>query len=155
MNKFLIIFLTILFLAAGFILFANFFGKQIVVKNPTVLINGQKLNLIIAKTDKEKQIGLSNHNNLPENEGMLFPFKQPGLYPFWMKNMQFPIDIIYIKDNKITTIYRNVPVPTNKQSPPVYMPKTVSDTVLEINANLSKKYNFKMGDKVTYENFSS
>jgi uncharacterized protein len=122
-------------------------------KKPTVTINDQVFNLEIAKTDVGKQIGLSAKEKLDENAGMLFPFETPSYYSFWMKDMKFPIDIIFIKDSRIVTIHKNAKPPANpNDSPPIYNPTEPADTVLEINAGLSEKYNFKEGDVVTFEN---
>ena len=84
---------------------------------------------------------------------MLFPFEKADYYSFWMKNMKFPIDIIYINKNHIVTIHQNIKPPkTKEESLPIYKPEDPSDTVLEINAGLSEKYKFKKGDTVKTEN---
>lgn len=122
-------------------------------KTPTATINNQAFNLKVAKTNEEKQTGLSNLSSLPQDQGMIFPFGKPDYYSFWMRDMKFPIDIIYIKENKIVTIYENLQPPKTKgETPPIYRPDEPSDTVLEINAGLSKKYNFKKGDAVKIQN---
>src|SRR5690349_13147805 len=64
-------------------------------KQNEVTINNEKFEVTVAKTDQEKQIGLSNTKNLPQNHGMLFLFDHPDFYAFWMNQMNFPIDIIY------------------------------------------------------------
>lgn len=113
-------------------------------KTPQVAINNHVFNLEIAKTDKEQEIGLSKYKNIPQNFGMLFPFEKPGYYSFWMKNMKFPIDIIFIRNNKIVTIFKNASPPkSNNEFLPIYRTQKLSDTVLEINTGLSDKYNFQ------------
>lgn len=115
----------------------------------SITINGKTFVVDVAKTNKQKEKGLAIYDTLPLDKGMVFIFKYPDYYAFWMKDMKFPIDIIYIKQNKITDIYKNVPTPTGKgEKLPIIRPKEKSDTVLEINANLSDKYNFKIGDLV-------
>src|SRR4030067_3857506 len=135
--------LVLLFLAGiGFFLLPKLGYNIIPPKKPIAIIKNQKIELLVVRSQKEKEIGLSSHKNLPNNQGMLFPFDKPGYYSFWMKNMKFPIDIIYINDNKIVTIYENAKVPIVSQgNPPIYNPTSPADTVLEINAGLSKKYN--------------
>lgn len=113
-------------------------------KTPQIAINNHVFNLEIAKTDKEREIGLSKYKNIPQNFGMLFPFEKPDYYSFWMKNMKFPIDIIFIRNNKIVTIFKNASPPkSNNEFLPIYRTQKLSDTVLEINAGLSDKYNFQ------------
>ncbi len=122
-------------------------------KTPTATINNQKFTLLIAKTAQEKEIGLSEKTSLPQDTGMLFSFGQSDYYSFWMKNMKIPIDIIYINKNKIVTMYENLQPPKSQdESLPILKPDEPSDTVLEINAGLSKKYSFKKGDTVKLDN---
>ncbi|OGH09594.1 MAG: hypothetical protein A2152_03825 [Candidatus Levybacteria bacterium RBG_16_35_6] len=156
LSKVVVAILVLLFLAGiGFFLLPKLGYNIIPPEKPIAVIKNQKIELFIARSQKDKEIGLSSYKNLPNNQGMLFPFGKPGYYSFWMKNMKFPIDIIYLNNNKVVTIYENVKVPTASEgSPPIYNPTAPSDTVLEINAGLSKKYNLKTGDTITYENFS-
>ena len=122
-------------------------------KSPTAKINNHEFKLQIAKTAIEKEIGLSKYKNLVKDEGMLFTFEKPDYYSFWMKQMKFPIDIIYIKDGKIVTIYKNVSPPKKAaEGLLIYKPKIPSSMVLEINAGLSSKYNLKEGDRVNLDN---
>lgn len=118
-------------------------------KIPYVSINNHIFNLELAKTEKEREIGLAKYSNIQNDFGMLFVFEKSGNYSFWMKDMKFPIDIIFIRNGKIVAIFNNVPPPTSNSSQlPIYKPEKISDTVLEINAGLSKKYNFKENDAV-------
>lgn len=122
-------------------------------KIPTANINNHTFNLEIAKTPKEKETGLSAKKTLEKNSGMLFPFEKPGYYAFWMKNMKFSIDIIYIRNGRIVTIHKNVKPPINaNENPTIYNSSEPADTVLEINAGLAQKYNIKEGDIVKIEN---
>lgn len=126
----------------------TFFGKK-----TTVTIDKQIFSVIVAKSDSDKEKGLSVKSSIGQNEGMLFPFAKEGYYAFWMKDMKFPIDIIFVNKNRIITIYQNVPAPKSpSESLSLYKPEMPIDTVLEINAGLSKKYNFKKGDEVKIQN---
>lgn len=122
-------------------------------KKPTATIDGHTYNLLIAKTAKEKEIGLSQTQKLDKDSAMLFPFDKAGYYSFWMKDMKFPIDIIFINTDKIVTIHQNVQPPkTQNETLPIFQPKSPSDKVLEINAGQSAQYNFKEGDTVNFAN---
>lgn len=144
MNRFLFILIPILVLLILGTVFYNLYQSSL----PTAQIRDHKFSLLTAKSNKDKQIGLSKHKKLEDNKGMIFVFDKPGLYPFWMKDMKFPIDIIYINQNKIVTIYKNLP----KDNLRIYSPTQSADKVLEINANLSKKYGFNVDDTVTFKN---
>lgn len=118
-------------------------------KTSTATLNNHTFNLYIAKTNKEKEIGLSNRDSLPQDYGMLFPFNYEGNYPFWMKNMRFPLDIIYIDKNKVVEVFTNAQPPkTTNGNITILGPTGNADTVLEINAGLSDKYNIKKGTDV-------
>jgi uncharacterized membrane protein (UPF0127 family) len=141
------LFIFAILLLTSFFIFLNFQYKD--AKTPKAVVNNYSFHLEIAKTQKEKEIGLSKYNNIANDFGMLFPFEKADYYAFWMKDMKFPIDIIFIRNNKIVTIFKNVPAPkSNNQSPPIYKPSELSDTVLEINAGLSEKYNFQKNQVV-------
>ena len=141
--------LVFLIISVIFIIISASFNLFVQNKKPIATINNKTFILDVAKTDEEKTIGLAKYDKLPQNMGMLFPFQVQDYYHFWMKDMKFPIDIIYIKDNKIVDIFTNCPRPlTPDENLKIYTPKTKSNFVLEINANLSKTYNFKIGDTI-------
>ena len=56
-------------------------------------------NIEIADTGKKREQGLSGKNNIGGDYGMLFIFEKPGFYAFWMKDMNFAIDIIWLDEN--------------------------------------------------------
>jgi len=153
MMKKVLIIVGIILLALIIVIAVKYIDNNTNIGRPTATINDQSFNLYVAKTPKDKEIGLSKYESLPENYGMLFPFDKAAIHSFWMKNMKFPIDIIFIKDRTIVTIHKNVPNPSvQNTSLPIYMPKTPAKLVLEINAGLSEKYNFQEGDTVIIKN---
>jgi len=155
-NKILVILIVIVIFFGIAYYFSNFFINLTATKTARATINGHSITLLIARTEKEKEIGLSSRKNLPKDEGMIFPFATPGNYPFWMKDMKFSIDIIYLRDQKIVTILKNVKPPSSLiGNPPIYTPSAPSDTVIEINAGLSDTYKLKTGEKINYENFGN
>lgn len=122
-------------------------------RNPTATINKHTFNLYVAKNPKDKKIGLSKYSNIPQNFGMIFLFDKPDFYSFWMKDMKFPIDILFIKDDKIVTIYQNVSPPKGQNEGLLtYKSKSPVDKVLEINSGLSQRYNIREGDLVKLKN---
>lgn len=105
------------------------------------------LRVSVADTDAKRQQGLSGVTSLDAEEGMLFVFDKTGDYLFWMKDMNFPIDIFWIdEDFKIVHIEENVK--------PEYYPARYGSTeparlVLETNAFFAKTFNIKVGDRVS------
>lgn len=115
--------------------------------NTTVKINGVSISAEIANTPKTRTSGLSNRERLAEDSGMLFIFDNSGYHTFWMKDMNFPIDIIWIHDNRIVDITENIP-PEKDNKLTIYKPSKPVKFVLEVNAGFSEKNNFKVGDTV-------
>jgi hypothetical protein len=116
-------------------------------KPPFTIINGHLFSLYLAKTPNEREVGLAEFNKIENNQGMLFLFNKPDYYSFWMKNMHFPIDIIFISNNKIVDIFKKVPVSKNNNLP-IYTTRQKADKVLEINAGLSDKYHIDINSIV-------
>lgn len=96
----------------------------------TVEIGDKRYRLEIAKTDDERQIGLSNRSSLCETCAMAFVFDSPGRYGFWMKDMRFPLDIVWLIGGRAVHIERRVPA----DSQAVFIPDQQADLVLELNA---------------------
>lgn len=118
-----------------------------------VTVNDASFQVELAETEAEKQIGLSDTENLSENEGMLFLFDEPGFYSFWMRNMNFPIDIIFINGDRVTTVISNALPPSETGgSLPTFQPTEESDKVLEVNAGIAKKYNITEGSIIDINN---
>src|SRR3989304_6446445 len=86
----------VLIIAVSFFLF--FFNKA--TAPAQVVIAGTTINVEIAQTEAEREQGLSGHKPLADDEGMLFIFDKPGYHGFWMKDMLFSIDIIWISADK-------------------------------------------------------
>src|SRR4030042_2564613 len=95
--KYLFLILLIIF-TAGFWIFQNN-GKNYSSNFKTAQINGQKIFVEIADTPEKRSQGLSGRDNLSQNQGMLFIFNQPAIPSFWMKDMNFPLDFIWINNN--------------------------------------------------------
>lgn len=134
-----------------FIAFSKYFFHKDFFANGTnaskVSINNHSINFLVARDEKTKQKGLSGMNTIAEDEGMAFPFSNADYYAFWMKGMAFPIDMVFMHNKRIVTIFENVPNPRlPSDTLPVYKPYEPSDLVLELHAGESKKLGIKQGD---------
>lgn len=124
------------------ILFILSFNKKIEAVN----LAGQNIKVELATTIEEQHIGLSDRENLREDAGMLFVFSKAEQHHFWMKDMKFAIDIIWIdEDLNVVYIKENA---TPQDFPNTYGPDVACKYVLEVNAGFVEKYNLKVGDKV-------
>jgi uncharacterized membrane protein (UPF0127 family) len=113
-----------------------------------VMIRGHVINVEVANTPESRAKGLSDRDKLGSNDGMLFVMHEKRYHTFWMNGMKFPIDIIWIRDNKIIDLTKNVPIPTDPKDIPVYRPKTEVDKVLEVTAGYIDANNIAIGDEV-------
>lgn len=112
----------------------------------TVVVNGETFTVSLADTPEKQTKGLSGKRSLPTDQGMLFVFPEAGTPSFWMKEMQFPLDIIFINATTVTTVYDNVPPPADKNAPlQVYKPTAPSDKVLELNGGQAAQLGIKPG----------
>ncbi len=119
--------------------------------NAEAEINGKTVELIVAKTDEDRIMGLSGKENLPKNQGMLFIFEEKGKYYFWMKEMKFAIDIIYINDDTVVHIVKNAAPPKDPGIiPERYAPAEPVNYVLELNAGKAEELNIEKGSKITF-----
>ena len=99
---------------------------------PVIQIGTATVQIEIVDTDELRTQGLSGRKQLGENQGMLFVFEKPGRYGFWMKEMNFPIDIIWIgQDKNVIEIIHSVGPET---FPEVFYPSGFVQYVLEISA---------------------
>jgi hypothetical protein len=121
--------------------------------NVDILIKTLNINAKIAANPDSRKKGLSKIDSLPIGEGMLFVFKKNGRYSFWMKDMKFPIDIIWIDENKkIVNISANAIPEPKKADKDLTIYDSSYDVlyVLEINAGLSNANHLQVGDVVSF-----
>ncbi len=105
------------------------------------------LSVEIANTKEEVEQGLSGREKMDQNEGMLFVFPSMGQYAFWMKDMKFPLDMVWISDEgRVVYIKENV-------TPDSYPKKTFKNQafakyVLEMRVGSVAKYGLFLGTSV-------
>jgi len=119
------------------------------VLSDTITVNDVVFKIDIADTKTERAKGLSGVKMLSKNEGLLFVFDTPGVYPFWMKDMNFAIDIIWVDENlEIVYIKENA---TPESFPELFNPKVEALYVLEINAGETSDSKIKIGDNLVLD----
>lgn len=116
-------------------------------RSGTVKVGENYFDVFVAETSQERERGLSGREGLGDKDGMFFVFEKEGIYPFWMKDMHFSIDIIWIDKNK------KVVGVLEKVSPDSFPKKFKSDIpvkyVLEIEEGRAEDKEIKEGDTVT------
>lgn len=129
-----------------------FFINRYTQKEMAVLkISGINLKIEIADTLPKQARGLSGRDSLCEDCGMLFVYDAPKTQRFWMKDMKFPLDIIFMSDNKISEIFPNVPPPLPGQDIPRVQSQYPADHVLEVNAGFASKKGWKVGNEASID----
>ena len=142
------IFINFAIVLVFFISIFYFSQKDSSVTISGVKIAGQEIKVDLAITKVEHSRGLSGRAELQEDEGMLFVFDHPAQHPFWMKEMNFPIDIIWLsKDKKVVDIKKDA---RPELYPEIYTPSQEAKYVLEVVSGFSEKHNLKVGDKVKF-----
>ncbi len=154
MKKEYIVIIVVILLAVFFLLYPRITHKNgnYDLKNSTIIntasveIGDTIFNVDVVDTDTERTQGLSGRESLVEEEGMLFVFEKSGIYPFWMKDMSFPIDIIWIDENlKVVYIKENA---TPQSFPEVFTPNISALYVLEVSAGVIAEEKIKIDDDV-------
>jgi len=137
MNKVVIGF----FVVVGIIAASAFFQPS---DKERAILGGFPIIIEIADTPAERERGLSGREQLAHDRGLLFVFEKPGKYGFWMKDMNFSIDIVWLDhDGKIIYIAENVAPSTYPQ---VFLPPIDALYVLEVSAGFLQIHNTNMGD---------
>ena len=115
------------------------------VSLPQLEIGEKIIQIEIADTDAERAKGLSERTNLAPDTGLLFVFPAVTTPSFWMKDMRFPIDIIWLDEKwKIIGIEKNLAPETY---PKLFSPPSPIKYVLEVGAGFSEKNHLKIGDQ--------
>lgn len=97
----------------------------------------------VVDSPETREQGLSGRKDIPLNHAMLFLFEKPDYYGIWMKDMQFPIDIFWIKNGVVVDLEENI-----QPSYPLYIykPDVPAEMVLETRAGLAKTNGVIIGD---------
>lgn len=114
-------------------------------------INDKTIKVEVADTAAKRKKGLGDRQSLAEQDGMLFIFDRADKHPFWMKGLSFPLDFVWIREEKIVDILENIPPPAAGQKDselPIYSAKEPIDKVLELNAGTVQRLNIQIGDSI-------
>jgi uncharacterized membrane protein (UPF0127 family) len=145
------------------LIIAGIFRIKVAFKRPqspehyqhNITVGTQTLHIDIATSTQDMAQGLSDRLNMGDDQGMLFDFKSSQLPTFWMKDMNFPLDFLWISQGKIISITSNAAAaPKNSDGSfddshlPLYTPPSAIDEVLEVNAGWAQKNNIIVGDVV-------
>ncbi len=136
----------VLFVASTLLVYNQ---QNTIIETTTIgFADGTKIIAEIADDDAKQEKGLSFRDGLGTNEGMIFVFPYEDHWGFWMKDMRFPIDMIWTDSNgKIVHIQKNAQ--PCEEGCDTYVPTTAAKYVIEVNSGFANKHNLKIGDSVS------
>jgi uncharacterized membrane protein (UPF0127 family) len=117
---------------------------------PLTLPSGKVLQAEVMVSDEDRAMGLMFRPSLDPDKGMLFVFEEPGFHTIWMKNCKFPIDIVWLDDQKkVVHLAESVPICTAEPCP-VYSPLRKASYVVELNAGQARREKAVVGATLAF-----
>jgi len=106
-----------------------------------------KIDIEIANSDFDRQLGLMFRKHMDDKDGMLFIFPSEEMQAFWMRNTFIPLDMVFVNAaKKIVTIHRN----TQTLSDQSYPSSAPAMYVIEVNGGFCSTHNINEGDRINY-----
>jgi hypothetical protein len=138
----------------GFLGFAGWQTYQFMTRSSqphtTVTLQGDTYQADIAATAAVREKGLSGTDPLDKNQGMLFAFTKDDTWGIWMKDMKYPIDILWLNSNKeVTYIVKNADPSSYPYT--TFKPQSPARYVFEIPAGTVEARGYKIGTKATFD----
>ena len=129
-------------------------AAMVIVRTPAsfavLRVGGQTYHLEMAATPAAQQKGLGGRVAMAHDQGMLFSFDHPALECFWMKDMHFALDIIWLAANqRIGAIEANISPSTY---PHTFCPKVSAKYVIELDAGQAAAARLQIGQSLTWQN---
>jgi hypothetical protein len=115
----------------------------------TILRTGsKKYTLFVVSTPTTQQLGLGQRASLPKDQGMLFVFGQAAQQCFWMKDMHFPLDMIWLSpSHRVEHIQPDV---SPKTYPNSFCPDVTAQYVIELNAGQASAAGIYTGERLSF-----
>ena len=140
------ILVSVLVISLGLIVYVDFANRH--TSADTMLVNGRSFSLEVAQTEHARELGLGTRASLPADHGMLFVFDHVAPECFWMKDMHFPLDIIWVSsDKKVVHIEQNVSPSTYPNS---FCPVEPVKYVIELNAGMAARADIRAGESLDF-----
>ena len=118
---------------------------------PLTLPSGKVLQAEVMVKDEDRAMGLMFRASLPLDRGMIFVFETADFHGIWMKNCRFPIDILWLdEEKKVVHVAESVP-PCKADPCPVYNPMRRAAYVIELNAGQARREKAILGATVRFE----
>jgi len=149
-TAFALVIALLLFLPAAMILIcdpAEAQGPEAAPKFKKILVGKTPLRVEVVDTLEKQERGLMFRQSLPENEGMLFVYREPQELAFWMRNTFIPLDIVFVgADGIILNIHQARPLDESV----LYRSAGTAKYVIETNQGWFSRHGIRPGDRVTF-----
>lgn len=137
---------AVVIVSAGLIAYLDIANRH--TSADTLFVNGRSFSLEVASTEQSRELGLGNRSSLPTDHGMLFVFDHAAPECFWMKDMHFPLDIIWLtSDKKVVHIEHSVSPSTYPNS---FCPVEPVKYVIELNAGMANNVDIRIGQPLDF-----
>ena len=137
-------------LAAGALALAALAGARPAVV-PLTMPSGKVLQAEVMVSDEDRAMGLMFRPSLPLDRGMVFVFETADFHAIWMKNCKFPIDIVWLdEERRVVHVAEAVP-PCKAEPCPVYNPMRRASYVVELNAGQARREKAVVGAMVRFD----
>lgn len=117
-------------------------------------IGNQTIDLEVARTPQQQATGLMYRQSLADDRGMLFPFARSQTVSFWMKNVEVPLDMIFLQDGRVVEIANDVP-PCNTNPCPTYGSPLPVNAVIELRGGRAVELGLQVGETIVVENLTA
>ncbi len=119
----------------------------------TIVLKGETLNVLVAQTPAQQHLGLGKRERLAPHDGMLFIFDESLKHTFVMRDMLFPIDIVWFQQGVVVDIAPNLKPESDRDEAHLtrYRPRKEANTVLELPAGWAEAHGLKIGDSLIVE----
>lgn len=118
---------------------------------PLRLPSGKTLQVEVMVRDEDRAMGLMFRSALPQDRGMLFVFERADFHGFWMKNCRFPIDMVWLdEDKRVVHVAEAVP-PCQSATCPSYEPLRRALYVVELNAGQARREKALVGSVLEFQ----
>lgn len=143
-NKYLL-----LVIVGFFLLIASIFAITITNNQKFVITDSVKFSAEVVETEESRQKGLSGRKSLEWQHAMVFKYDKEDYWNIWMKDMNFPIDVIWIdKNGRIVSIVKNI---QPSSYPKTFGPKEKALTVIELPAGSVEHFKISASSTVNLE----
>jgi len=146
--------------SAGYVYFVRKFGGEGRRRAPTSAVFAERATIRIpeanytsrvevARTNEDRQQGLSDRATLPPGTGLLMVFEQPDTFGIWMPRMRFSIDVIWMSVGNVVDVTERLPVPQRGETYlPIFRPRSPALLAIEVPAGTVAQYGIHAGQRL-------